>query len=599
MTRLATAACAYAARGIAVFPLMAREKKPYWHSTGLLAASADVELTEARWLRGEPLPLNPDAVEKALAEGKRPPAPPRPTPASNIGIATGPSARFWVLDVDGPEGVAALAALEAVNAPLPKTPEQRTARGRHICFAWPDPAEIGFEIRNSASKLGDKLDVRGAGGYIVAAPSLHPGDKEKGVPPGFEYRWAEGLSPWSIDFAPAPAMADRGAPRDLGVCSAGGLDSVRAPQAAQDRGRARDALRRKGPDERGERHPHGRAGNAERNCVLEVLQHRPPCRRRRDRARLCGARACRLGPGDGGGARQSPDPQGDLGRGPPGHGSRRGQSRPIARPAARAPRSPRARRSRDPRPTRRSRSATRAVCGRRGARLRCRRSCNGSPIAASTSPSLPDALDGLRVHPAAPWNDSGLVGPSLIAPLVKRKGDPVDSLAVLALHEDCERFCHFLGETDGRAVLLSGWQWDVLPILCAIDLQDAWALGAHAKRAGDPYRVAVAPTLRSFAGGILGDRFGRVDPDGPRADPHDPAWSMRALGVVLAVRTDLRTPEFKVRGPGGRSVSRRLEGGDAARFWGSVAEQHWRKAGANAVRILQPRAGDGFNSHVE
>lgn len=113
------------------------------------------------------------------------------TPASNVGIATG--AGVFVLDVDsanGKSGAESLAALEAVHGPLPATLEATTASGgRHLYFASAGP------VRNSAGKLGAGLDVRGAGGYVVAAPSV----TDRGA-----YRWAR-LAP----VAPAPAWLVR------------------------------------------------------------------------------------------------------------------------------------------------------------------------------------------------------------------------------------------------------------------------------------------------------------------------------------------------------------------------------------------------------
>lgn len=84
---------------------------------------------------------------------------------ANVGIACGP-ASFDVLDVDGPEGEASLAALVALHGALPETTEVRTGRGRQLYFA---PSGLPC----SAGKLGPGLDTRGAGGYVVAPPSLH------------------------------------------------------------------------------------------------------------------------------------------------------------------------------------------------------------------------------------------------------------------------------------------------------------------------------------------------------------------------------------------------------------------------------------------
>jgi hypothetical protein len=90
----------------------------------------------------------------------------------NIGIAAGAFADgrpLAVLDVDikdGARGAETLAQLERLNRPLPATWTARTATGgRHHYFAMP------FAVRNSASKLGEGLDVRGEGGYVVAPGS--------------------------------------------------------------------------------------------------------------------------------------------------------------------------------------------------------------------------------------------------------------------------------------------------------------------------------------------------------------------------------------------------------------------------------------------
>ena len=89
-------------------------------------------------------------------------------PGNNVGIATGAPSGIWVLDIDGSAGEASLLALQEKHGELPATLEHRTGRGRHLIF------DLGGEkIKNSVKRLGDGLDVRGDGGYIVAAPSLH------------------------------------------------------------------------------------------------------------------------------------------------------------------------------------------------------------------------------------------------------------------------------------------------------------------------------------------------------------------------------------------------------------------------------------------
>lgn len=94
-------------------------------------------------------------------------------PMANVGIMTGPGSGIFALDVDvkngGPES---LAALERQYGRLPLTWRSRTGGGGyHLVFAWPALA-AGLTIKNSESKLGPGLDIRGVGGQIVAPPSV-------------------------------------------------------------------------------------------------------------------------------------------------------------------------------------------------------------------------------------------------------------------------------------------------------------------------------------------------------------------------------------------------------------------------------------------
>ncbi|MGW9427492.1 bifunctional DNA primase/polymerase [Streptomyces decoyicus] len=102
----------------------------------------------------------------------------------NIGIATGPS-RLVVIDLDTPKSTddvppadwAAVTSGEDVLAVLCERHGHRypdgthtvhtCRRGTHLYFAAPE----GEELRNTAAKLGWKIDTRAHGGYVVAADS--------------------------------------------------------------------------------------------------------------------------------------------------------------------------------------------------------------------------------------------------------------------------------------------------------------------------------------------------------------------------------------------------------------------------------------------
>jgi len=77
-----------------------------------------------------------------------------------------------MLDLDGGDvGEQSLFQFQLDEGFLPETREHRTARGgRHLIFS--DPQRT---LRNSASRLGPKLDTRGGNGYIVISPSTFEG----------------------------------------------------------------------------------------------------------------------------------------------------------------------------------------------------------------------------------------------------------------------------------------------------------------------------------------------------------------------------------------------------------------------------------------
>jgi hypothetical protein len=109
-------------------------------------------------------------------------------PTANVGIATGPGSGFFMVGPDGLSGIAALAELERTHAPLPPSPRVASGSGgKHYYFAWPSEGTV----RNARNHQGLPIDIRGAGGYVVAPPSRN----SKG-----EYSWE--VAP--EDVAPSP-----------------------------------------------------------------------------------------------------------------------------------------------------------------------------------------------------------------------------------------------------------------------------------------------------------------------------------------------------------------------------------------------------------
>lgn len=125
----------------------------------------------------------------------------------NVGIVTGPQSGIFVLDVDAggdKVGFASLNQLTSQYGELPETREADTGSGgKHVIFRWP----ASQEVTNSNRNLPPDLDIRGKGGFIVAAPSV----TLKG-----DYYWVdEGETPvadaprWLLDLLRPPERPQR------------------------------------------------------------------------------------------------------------------------------------------------------------------------------------------------------------------------------------------------------------------------------------------------------------------------------------------------------------------------------------------------------
>jgi putative DNA primase/helicase len=181
MSSLLDAALEYAARGWAVFPLEPGQKRPLGRLAphGCRSATTDEQTIRGWW---------------------------EDTRNANVGIATGDASGLAVVDVDGDQGARTWEVLLVGRDITAPTLTSRTPRGGyHLVYRRPDD---GF--RNSANGLGEMVDTRGDGGYIVAPPSIANGKV---------YRWDDAgavvapLPEWILEaMAPPDVEYDRGTP---------------------------------------------------------------------------------------------------------------------------------------------------------------------------------------------------------------------------------------------------------------------------------------------------------------------------------------------------------------------------------------------------
>lgn len=196
-TSLPAAALELAALGFRVFPVAPRGKKPLikqWQR----AATTDPEQVAHWWQK---------------------------MPNANIGLATGKESGLFVLDRDGPAGNRSYAKLCCRE--LEATLQVRTGKGVHHYVLWPDD---GTEIRNSAGRIAEGIDVRGEGGYVVAPPSVHPS--------GAVYKWLN----WPAELLPWTLPKPNGHAATLAAAASEALEEEGGRQEPIPEGQRNDAL---------------------------------------------------------------------------------------------------------------------------------------------------------------------------------------------------------------------------------------------------------------------------------------------------------------------------------------------------------------------
>lgn len=147
----------YAERGWRVIPIKPNEKRPPIQSWQTVATT------------------DPETIRKWWTTEYR---------NHGIGIVTGEESGVFVLDIDvtdNKDGYHELERIETLFGELPNGPRALTGSGgMHLFFRNP----AGLTIKNDAGKkLGTGIDVRGEGGQVVAAPTVHPN--------GNTYQWID------------------------------------------------------------------------------------------------------------------------------------------------------------------------------------------------------------------------------------------------------------------------------------------------------------------------------------------------------------------------------------------------------------------------
>ena len=160
----------YAEAGLHVFPLQDRGKKPREKHIAVYQGTTDLDQITEWWAQW---------------------------PLANIGCAVGASGLLvpdFDVPTDGFEGAGLLAEL---TKSYPTTTAKTASGGAHLFYRQPEAAGLG----NGRGTLPHGVDCRGAGGYVLLAPSVvvYRGEDaaKRGLPDGYtgRYSWANRLKP--------------------------------------------------------------------------------------------------------------------------------------------------------------------------------------------------------------------------------------------------------------------------------------------------------------------------------------------------------------------------------------------------------------------
>jgi hypothetical protein len=155
----------------------------------------------------------------------------RRAPKANIGLRTGKG--HFVVDLDDADAVAWFTNACGRHGGADRTLTVRTSRGWHLYF------KSAADVPCSTSRIAPHVDVKGRGGYVVAAPSIHPDGPVYTIRRDLPIAEAPA---WLVDLAlpdpvPPPVIVARGEPWDGGLGRISGIVSLVANARQGERNR--------------------------------------------------------------------------------------------------------------------------------------------------------------------------------------------------------------------------------------------------------------------------------------------------------------------------------------------------------------------------
>lgn len=243
-----------------------------------------------------------------------------------------------------------------------------------------------------------------------------------------------------------------------------------------------------------------------------------------------------------------------------------------------------------------------------------------------TGSVLDQALSLLRFHPAAYHSgppDRPRLAPAAIG-LVMAIGPAGTAMATGGVHvtylaadgrgksalEPAKRMWGPQGWTRADGVTRPGGVWLTRPdaggpLIVAEGIESALSAAILSEIEGKgSCRVVATLSLGALQGGWASDQYGRVNADMPKGDPEKLAFTWPEPSdapwgeVRICVDRDMSEIRVRCRKAGGGTWKRPLDGEARARICAGLAEQAWRAAGANAVRIWAPAPGRDFNDEL-